>query len=360
MKTNRRILPVLLLLLPHTVVSFTTPRICISPYRHANIEQIKCPSTISSSPTGTTRAVLAPLRISSNGNDLDNENLGPSKTSSVTGKDGGNDDEMQEIMAKVAAVAVGGFVLFNIASFALSTTMALTTAALSALVDEIGREFANLFSFFGNIFMGALGLLSKLLPAVGKGVVSAGKSAAPYVETAARQVGEVATPVLQDAGEQLSKTAAPYVAPMVDAVDSTIKSATDSVGSAVDTTIVSPLREATDSAKVAVGSAIDANVVAPINTAKESVASAVDSSIKGATASINSAVDANIVSPINTAKDNVVGAVDSSISSAKSSVKSAVDAGVDSAIGAVDGAVKGVARGISDGVKGVVDTTASD
>ena len=360
MKTNRRILPVLLILLPQRAVPFTIPRIGISLYRHASIQQRQCPSTISSRPTDTTRAGYAPLRISSNGNDLDNENLGSSSPSASTGKDEDTVDDMKEFMAKVSAVAVGGFVLFNIASFALSTTMALTTSAFSALVDEIGREFANLFSFFGSIFMGMLGLFAKLLPAVGKGVVSAGKSAAPYVETAARQVGEVATPVLQDASEQLSKTAAPYVAPMVDAVDSTIKTATDSVGSAVDTTIVSPLREATDSAKEAVGSAIDANVVAPINTAKESVASAVDSSIKSATDSINSAVDANIVSPINAAKDNVVGAVDSSISSAKSSIKSAVDTGVDSAMGAVDGAVKGAARNISDSVKSATDTVSTE
>ena len=353
MKTNRRILPALLLL-PRTTKAFTGYQSTCILSQHASIEQPKRPFAISR-PTGTTaRAGFASLRISSNGNDMDNENLGPSSPPEDA------DTDMQETMAKIAAVAVGGLVLFNIASFALSTTMALTTAALSALVDEIGREFVNLFSFFGSIFMGALGLLSKLLPAVGKGVVSAGKSAAPYVETAARQVGEVATPVLRDAGEQISKTAAPYVAPMVDAVDSTLKTATDTVGSAVDSTIVGPLREASDNAKVAVGSAIDANVVAPINSVKESVTSAVDSSIKSATDSVTSAVDANVVNPINTAKDNVVGAVDSSISSAKSTVKGAVDAGVDSAIGAVDEALKGAAKGISDGIKGVADTATSE
>ncbi|KAL7439668.1 hypothetical protein ACHAXM_007552 [Skeletonema potamos] len=230
------------------------------------------------------------------GTNFDNNN-GDNKPSS---------EDMQMMITdagvKIAAVALFGFILINTLSFAAS----LTTAAFSALFDEIGRELINLFSLLGNIFLGVMsgifGLVKVAAPAIGKGAVAAGKAAAPVIESTVKTIGEAAAPIVQDVTEQISLTTAPYVQPVMEAVDSSIKDAADSVSSSVDATIVAPLRgvatSLTDSVNTAVDSsireatrAVEESIVVPINAAKESVTSAVDSTIKGVTDNAIAAVD---------------------------------------------------------------------
>ncbi len=186
---------------------------------------------------------------------------------------------LQEKLIQAGFLAAVALASYGVVTLVLTATMDAASSASRALGDEILHELASVGRFAVGLLVALFELVKVVLPIVGKGVLAAGRAAAPVVQETSSKIAEAATPYVQEAARSLNEAAAPYV---------------DSVATAVDVSIVTPVLDA-----------VDANIVAPMEDARNVVATSVDATLNGVTQTVTTTIQGVADGASNTVRDAV-------------------------------------------------------
>lgn len=213
------------------------------------------------------------------------------------------------IFMQVGIFAGLAIIAYTLVTMALSGATNMASSASHALSNEVVREIANLgsnvWALLVYVILAIWQILKVLVPFVGKGIMDAGKAAAPVVSEASSRFTEAATPYVQEATRAVNEVASPYVNEAARVVDESFMSP---VRSAVDANVVAPLTSQID----AVQNTVTSQIGATVSVVSQTVTSTIQEASDQAASTLKEAVDAKIMVPI----QDVTSAMDESVKSA--------------------------------------------
>jgi hypothetical protein len=240
-----------------------------------------------------------------NEEDLNDDILASVSSTSSNGKKDNQNGIQPGFILQVGMVAVLGFLAYTVATMFLTGAMDMASSASDALGDEVGREMtllgSRVWSLLISLSIALWEILKVLVPFIGKGIIDAGKAAAPVVGEASSRFTEVATPYVNEAARVVNEAATPYVQEAARAVDESVVAP---VKSAVDANIMVPIQGAQNvmSSQIsAMQSSVTSQIDAAINDVGQSVSSTVQAAADQATTTLKEAIDAqtaDIAAPI--------------------------------------------------------------